>query len=98
MCDTVCVQHTGRTLFAKNSDRPVDEAQVIEAHPARRASTSTMLRTQYLSIDDADAAATLGSRPVWLWGFEHGVNEHRVAIGNERVYTVDDAAAPRRRR
>lgn len=93
MCDTLCVRHTGRTLFAKNSDRPVHEAQVIEAHRARPESGSTKLRTQYLAIDDADAAATLGSRPVWLWGFEHGVNEHRVAIGNERVYTVDDPSA-----
>jgi secernin len=91
MCDTVCVRHTGRTLFAKNSDRPIGEVQLIESHP-RRAGTSS-LRTQYLTIDEFDTSATLGSRPAWLWGFEHGVNAHRVAIGNERVFTVDDAAA-----
>jgi hypothetical protein len=51
------------------------------------------LRTQYLSIGDTGAHATFLSRPTWLWGAEHGVNEHGVAIGNERVATVHDAAA-----
>ncbi len=91
MCDTVCVRHAGRTLFAKNSDRPIGEVQVLEPHAARTGTAA--LRTQYLSIDGHDSLATLGSRPTWLWGFEHGVNEQRVAIGNERVFTVDDAAA-----
>ena len=85
----VCVRHAGRTLFAKNSDRPIGEPQAIESYPSRTG--HTVLQTQYLTIDDADTAAVLGSRPTWLWGFEHGVNEHRVAIGNERVFTVDDA-------
>lgn len=88
MCDTLCVVGAGRTLFAKNSDRPVGEVQLVESHGRRAA--GGRLRTQYLEIEDAGAAATLGSRPDWLWGFEHGVNEHRVAIGNEAVQTVDD--------
>jgi secernin len=88
MCDTLCVLSAAGTLFAKNSDRPVSELQVVEVHRRRAAGAS--LRTQYLDIDDAGACATILSRPVWLWGAEHGINEHRVAIGNEMVHTVDD--------
>jgi dipeptidase len=91
MCDTVCSRLADRTLFAKNSDRPVVEPQVVEGHRRRR--PGGRVRTQYLDLHDAGAAALVGSRPDWLWGFEHGVNEHRVAIGNERVWTVDDPAA-----
>jgi len=91
VCDTICVLGDGVTLFAKNSDRPVSEPQLVTWHPRRRAGRS--LATQYLDIADGDAAATLLSRPDWLWGAEHGVNEHGVAIGNEMVDTVDD---PRR--
>ncbi len=93
MCDTLCVLGGGRTLFGKNSDRPVHEPQVIETYAARPA--DGQLRTQYLEVDDPGACAVVGSRPTWLWGFEHGVNEHGVAIGNEKVWTVDDPhAAP----
>jgi secernin len=93
VCDTLVAVGPASTLFAKNSDRPPTEAQVVEALPGR--SPGGRLATQYLEIADAGAAAVLGSRPVWLWGLEHGVNVHRVAIGNERVWTVDDPdAAP----
>lgn len=89
MCDTLCIVTPAGTLFAKNSDRPPQEAQVVEGF-GRRAAGGTV-DTQYLTLPDAGAYALLGSRPEWLWGFEHGVNEHRVAIGNEKVWTVDDA-------
>lgn len=91
MCDTLCVIGSGRTLFGKNSDRPVAEAQVVEAYAPRRAGGT--VRTQYLELPDAGAGRVLGSRPTWLWGLEHGVNEHRVAIGNEKVWTTDDPHA-----
>lgn len=90
MCDTLCVLEDDRTLFAKSSDRPFGEVQVVEALP-RRPSGGT-LHTQYLTILDHGAGPILGGRPTWLWGLEHGVNEHRVAIGNERIWTKDDPA------
>jgi dipeptidase len=79
-------------VFAKNSDRPVGEVQLAVPF-GRRQSAGCTLRTQYLSIGDTGAHATLLSCPTWLWGAEHGVNEHGVAIGNERVATTHDAAA-----
>lgn len=91
MCDTACAIQAERALFAKNSDRPVREPQVVEAHP-RRAAGGT-LDTTYLTVADAGAHAVIGSRPEWMWGFEHGVNEWGVAIGNEEIWTVDDPAA-----
>ena len=51
-----------------------------------------MLDTQYLRVPDPGACAFVGSHPTWLWGAEHGVNEHGVAIGNEKIWTVDDPA------
>src|SRR3954452_10418182 len=73
-------------LFAKNSDRQPGEAQVVEWHDRRAGGAE--LHTQYLAIPDDGAHAFLGSRPTWLWGVEHGVNEHGVAIGNEKLYTT----------
>jgi secernin len=87
MCDTLCVRTRSGMLFAKSSDRHPDEAQVVEWHAAR--APGGALRTQYLTLDDTGAYAFLGSRPTWLWGVEHGVNEHGVAIGNEKVWTTD---------
>jgi hypothetical protein len=94
VCDTLCVIGRDRTVFGKNSDRPVDEPQVVETYPAR--ASGGLVHTQYLQLPDTGAGALLGSRPTWLWGLEHGVNEHRVAIGNEKVWTIDDphAATP----
>ncbi|HSO96988.1 MAG TPA: hypothetical protein VLV81_13225 [Acidimicrobiia bacterium] len=81
---------SARTLFAKNSDRPADEAQELEWLPPRR--DAGPVRTTYLDIDAAPGwtLGVLASRPAWMWGLEHGVNEAGVAVGNEAVYTTDD--------
>jgi dipeptidase len=85
VCDSLCAIDRTGTLFAKNSDRPSAEVQLIETHPARPGDGK--LRTTHIQIDDAGAFALVAARPDWGWGFEHGVNEHRVAIGNEKIYT-----------
>ena len=75
------------TLFAKNSDRPPRECQRIVQLPRRRHPAGSALRCQYVEVPQVpETAAVLGTQPYWLWGLEQGVNEHRVAIGNETVF------------
>lgn len=75
----------GRQLFGKNSDRPAGEAQPLRVEPARDRSGS--LDLAYLSIPDAPSYAHVGAAPFWCWGYEFGVNEHDVVIGNEAQFT-----------
>ena len=91
-CDTIVVlaPHTraGATMLAKNSDRPLRECQPLFQSMSRRYPDGATVSCQYLEIPQVSAtAAVIGSRPFWLWGFEHGLNEHGVAIGNEAVLT-----------
>jgi dipeptidase len=97
-CDTLVAlgeaARRGVTLFGKNSDRPPGEPQapiVLEhgLHPA-----GSRVRCQYVEIAQVrETARVLGSRPTWLWGFEMGLNEHGVAIGNETVFAHEAPAA-----
>jgi secernin len=83
----------GAALFAKNSDRPAGECQPLVQVPARRHAPGTRLGCQYLEVAQVpETARLIGSRPWWLWGFEHGLNEHGVAIGNHTVFSKDPLA------
>lgn len=84
----------GTTLFAKNSDRPPRECQRVVQVPRRRHADGARVRCQYVELPEVgETAAMIGSQPWWLWGFEHGVNEHGVAIGNETVFAREALGA-----
>lgn len=77
-------------LFAKNSDRPARECQPLALLPAARHPSGSAAHCQYIEIPQVQRTLrVLGSRPFWLWGLEHGVNEAGVAVGNHTVFTRD---------
>jgi secernin len=91
-CDTLVAlppaTADGSTLFAKNSDRPALESQPLVQVPPRRHRPGSQVRCQYISIPQVrETHGFIGSQPFWLWGLEHGVNDCRVAIGNETVFS-----------
>ncbi len=96
-CDTaVALGDTtvdGSVLLAKNSDRGSHEAQRLISVPGAEHSAGATVHCTYLTIPQVRrTAALIGSQPYWLWGFEHGMNEFGVAIGNEAIHTRDGYA------
>lgn len=82
-----------RTLFAKNSDRPPGEEQVLEWLPPRR--DDGPVRATHIAVapHHAETVGVVVSRPSWMWGAEHGVNQAGVAIGNATIFTTLDPRA-----
>ena len=100
MCDTLLAlapaTERGATLFAKNSDRERNEAQVLEISPARMGREGAPLKLTYITLPDvAETHPCLISRPFWMWGAEMGSNIHGVTIGNEALHST--VPAQRRR-
>ncbi len=92
MCDTLIASKNtvkyNSNLFAKNSDRPPNEAQYLDWIPSQSYEKGESLQSTFLKIPQgSETHATLLSRPFWMWGGEMGVNQHGLAIGNEAVFS-----------
>ncbi len=91
-CDTWVamgdVTARGWVLLGKNSDRPTFGCQPLVMHRGRTWPAGATIDLVRVKIDQAKQTyTTLGSSPYWSWGYEEGINEHSVAIGNEAVWT-----------
>jgi secernin len=92
MCDSVVAvgpeTASGITLFAKNSDRKAWECQPFLQLPGAHHPPRAQVRCTHVAIPQvAETYRVMGHSPWWVWGFEHGVNEHGVAIGNHTVFS-----------
>lgn len=93
MCDLLCALPSatdGATLFAKNSDRPPAEHQLLEWLPPRTDQHVTPATHVTVPAHAGPTLGVVGSRPAWGWGLEHGVNEAGLAAGNATIYTTLD--------
>ncbi|MDO4842468.1 MAG: hypothetical protein Q3982_07330 [Phoenicibacter congonensis] len=91
-CDTVAIPASdtakGCNLLGKNSDREMTEAQPLAYYPAADHRTGETVKCTYIEIEQVPHTyGMIGSRPWWIWGFEMGVNEQGVAIGNEAEWS-----------
>lgn len=92
MCDTwVALRdatRSGQVILGKNSDRPIFDCQPLFFYPRQSWAPGSRLQLEYVEVPQVEITyATLGSSPYWCWGYEEGINEHSVVIGNEAIFT-----------
>jgi len=100
-CDTwvalANASKTGNVIFAKNSDRTAFDCQPLMFYPGKKWEKGSEINLGRISIPQMkETYATMGSSPYWCWGYEEGINEYGVVIGNEGVFTrilIEEIAA-----
>ena len=76
----------GSIVYAKNSDRPFNEAQPLIFYPAADHEKGEVVTCSFIKIPQVEHTyACIGSKPHFFFGFEHGINEFGLMIGNEQV-------------
>lgn len=82
----------GSTLFAKNSDRAINECQQVR-HAPRATHGEALVKCTYVELPQApETYEAILFCPHWTWGAEMGVNECGVAAGNVAVASKEPLA------
>jgi dipeptidase len=85
----------GLTLLGLNNDQSAYRGQLPCQLPGRAFAPGEKVRTQLLELPQVRQTHTvLGSRPLGLWGLDHGINEHQVAAGCVTLGPVLPASGP----
>ena len=80
----------GSIILAKNSDRPIMEAQPLVHFPRAKHPPGSDVKCTYIEIPQvSETNELILSKIWWAFGGEHGMNEHGVAIGNEAVWSKE---------
>src|SRR5688572_23350416 len=92
MCDTWValrdVTLSQNVILGKNSDRPIFDCQPLVFSPRKEWPVNSHIQLEYVNLPQVDFTyANLGSSPYWCWGYEEGINEYGVVIGNEAIFT-----------
>ncbi len=76
-------------IFAKNSDRDPNEAQILDFIP-RQKHKEKKVKLTYVEFPQVEETyAVILSRPWWMYGAEMGANEYGLVIGNTAVFTKE---------
>jgi secernin len=77
-------------ILGKNSDRPPMEAQPLVQIPRQTHTPGEKVKCTYIEIPQvAETYEHFGSKLWWAFGYEQGMNEHGVAIGNTAVFSKE---------
>jgi len=80
----------GSIILVKNSDRPAMEAQPLVQVPHMHHQPGEMVKATYIEVPQvAETYEHIGSKIWWAFGYEEGMNENGVAIGNEAVWSKE---------
>ena len=96
-CDVLVVlgnsTKNGTVIFAKNSDREMNECQQVRHFPHMK-HKEKLVKCTYIEVPQvSETYEVILFSPYWLWGCEMGINECGVVMGNVAVSSKEPIAS-----
>lgn len=92
---TPAASHDDALYFARNSNRPPSECQLVTTLSPVANDASTRVKCTHIQIDQVPQRyGIVLSKPWWAWGGEMGVNDQGVVFSCQTVSTRDHESEP----